>query len=424
MSETGEAAMPLIEAALAFAITMLALSLVCSSILEVFHRSFRLREKGLEYMLGQLFDSVLSKYQAAGAPAGAKQAFVAEMTANRAPLHAVTAPAPAPAAAAAAPVAAPASRPEKFRAWLKGLHLRNLWSDRRVKELSLTDFMDRLGSLDLAKDIKIRAVGRAAAAGVSAADAVDLALKDIAQKFDGFGRDAGVYFEARARIVSVVIAIVLAFVVHVDAVDLFRTYLRDPNARAKVIEQTQAVTAQYKAAKDAADALKQVTASPQPASEDVKAEIDKLKKEWSDAIGSVDTTVKEYTDLGMPLGWTPERVRDAKIKHLIWFCPDDYWPWSGKCAPEKQHVLFEVPTEPRIVFYLLLGGLLIGLGSPFWYDVVTNLTNLRKATQSAAPARQVPSAPQPPIVATNDKPQPVTPVGAFDVAQKAAALRS
>ena len=38
----------------------------------------------------------------------------------------------------------------------------------------------------------------------------------------------------------------------------FRTYLRDPNARAKVIEQSEAVTAQYKAATEAADAVKAI----------------------------------------------------------------------------------------------------------------------------------------------------------------------
>src|SRR5204862_3951769 len=62
----------LIEAALAFAITMLALSLVCSSIVEVIHRTFKLREAGLKYMLEQLFDQVLVGYLKPGLEAKAK----------------------------------------------------------------------------------------------------------------------------------------------------------------------------------------------------------------------------------------------------------------------------------------------------------------------------------------------------------------
>ena len=54
--------MQLIEAALAFAITMLALSLVVSSFVEIIHRIFSMREAGLKYVLGQMFDQVLAKY--------------------------------------------------------------------------------------------------------------------------------------------------------------------------------------------------------------------------------------------------------------------------------------------------------------------------------------------------------------------------
>jgi hypothetical protein len=54
--------MQIIEAALAFAITMLVLSLTCSSFVEIVHRVLSMREDGLKYMLGQMFDQVLAKY--------------------------------------------------------------------------------------------------------------------------------------------------------------------------------------------------------------------------------------------------------------------------------------------------------------------------------------------------------------------------
>ena len=43
--------MQLIEAALAFAITMLALSLIVSSFVEIIHRAFKMREAGLKICL-------------------------------------------------------------------------------------------------------------------------------------------------------------------------------------------------------------------------------------------------------------------------------------------------------------------------------------------------------------------------------------
>ena len=62
--------MQLIEAALAFAITMLALSLVVSSFVEIIHRICSMREAGLKYMLGQMLDQVLDEHIRSGiAPA-------------------------------------------------------------------------------------------------------------------------------------------------------------------------------------------------------------------------------------------------------------------------------------------------------------------------------------------------------------------
>jgi hypothetical protein len=548
--------MPLIEAALAFAITMLALSLIVSSFVELIHRGFKMREAGLQYMLGQLFDQVLVQYvqplaekELATNPKlqgkaiqdaykAVRDSFVERMTANRAPvglkpdptLSAIPKPvAPAPVVAAPAVPAAPASA-APVRAALKqwwsenvtkpwsentkpALRPGNIWGGRRITKLTPTDFMERLGSVEVGAQIKQAVTGGghnsvaavdavfkdvaqkigsidikeqikkgvletgkpeaelaagavasiaqrltgidagaeikkfATATGQGAADAVDTVLKDIAQKFDGFGNDAATYFEGRARFMSVMVAIVLAFAAHVDAIDLFKTYLRDPNARAKVIEQSQAVTAQYKAAQDAADALKKIVPDPAAAPPDVKAQLEKLKKDWEAATANTNATVKEYADLGVPIGWTPDRLNAANMKALVWTCQqlkqgekprlwtlwqecqDDDDGYKGLKGQQHKHVYVQIPMDPGILFYLLLGGLLIGLGSPFWYDAVTGLTNIRstvKGVTGAAPQPQAaaagaPAAAAPP--ANVDKPQPDTPVGAFQVANIALGAR-
>jgi hypothetical protein len=554
--------MPLIEAALAFAITMLALSLIVSSFVEVIHRAFKMRENGLEYMLKQLFDQVLVKYaqplanavrdeaekaiknnpklkddkalkKIMAAPYEAvRDSFVKQMTTNRAPVGLKPDPtlAVAPAAGAKEP----------------GLRLGNMWGGRRVTQLTPTDFMERLGSIDIGDRIKeattagvaiaphaalkdvaqkfltidvsheiaaaatatdsdkaaanaalldsiVTKLGNinideeakkaAAAAGKVAADTLDTVLKDIAQKFDGFGKDAASYFEGRARFMSVMVAIVLAFAVHVDAVDLFKTYLRDPNARAKVIEQSQAVTAQYKAAQEAADALRKLAPKPDatltpeeakkledakkaaeasktPAEKirdreeakkqkeeeakkaaDIKKQVDDLEKDAQTAIANTKATIKQYADLGVPLGWNDDRRKVANMKMLVWTCEElkdeqaawvTWWRAWRECKPDDkkddatakqpkdlQHVnqyvnaWIEVPWTLNAWCYLILGGLLIGLGSPFWFDAVTSLTSLRSAVGGTAGSASQPAAP---AAADAGKAQPVTPVGAFRVA--------
>ena len=51
-----------LNAALAFAITMLILSMVVSTLVETLHRFLRLRADGLRIMLGKLFDDVVAPH--------------------------------------------------------------------------------------------------------------------------------------------------------------------------------------------------------------------------------------------------------------------------------------------------------------------------------------------------------------------------
>ncbi len=421
--------MQLIEAALAFAITMLALSLVVSSFVEIIHRIFSMREAGLKYVLGQMFDQVLAKYLApafaravAADPtmaaaarndrvaqllAAARTAFVERMSANRAPMGVTPKATPTDSAVQVA-----ANRPRAF----------GLWSGRDLAAMTPAEFMERLGSIDVGQAVaaaNAAATTAAQAAGATAANAVDVVLKDVAQKFEAFGKEASVYFEGRARLLSVVVAIVLAFAAHVDAVDLFRTYLRDPNARAKVIEQSEAVTARYKAAKEAADAVKTIVPYTNDVKPEVKEQLEKIKQDWTEAIGKADATVKQYADLGVPIGWNEERIARAKMtRPLLWTCKDpnktegegieSLWKDCGKNQWQKE-IWFQIPTAPGVVFYLFLGGLLIGLGAPFWYNAVTGLTNIRNAARGTASAD-----PQTQAAAAGTT-QPVTPVDVFKV---------
>lgn len=378
-----------------------------------------------------------------------------------------------------------------------------------------------------------------------AANYLDDALKDIAQKFEALGKDAQDYFEGRARLISVTVAVVFAFVVHADAVDLYTTFLQNPNTTAAVIAKSDAITRQYEAAQKAAtaaqhaavaakaaddakkaadtkkqseDAQKAVTqddgkkplddaqkvAEAAKAADEAKKAADAKKqsedaqkvgtqddgkKQYEDALKAAEAakagaekTVKQFADLGVPLGWTAERYEAADLLVLLWSCKklaDEKWhPWltvwrtckpddkkpddkntgtaategNTKPAPAKDgnkgtpaivtaakdgttaddrlkalnlkytNVWFGIPMNLGVLFYLILGGLLIGLGAPFWYNVVTTITNIRGSaggtTSSTAQAPSIlPLRAAAPAEA--DKAQPATPAGAFQVAQAA-----
>ena len=467
--------MQLIEAALAFAITMLALSLVVSSFVEMIHRICSMREAGLKYMLGQMLDQVLDKHIRSGIAArvqadtsiaaadregkiselveSARKGFVERMSANRAPMG-------------AAPRATPTTQAEStggdgsLLGCLKSLWAdpRNslvhfwknsvrLWNGRDLAAMTSAEFMERLGSMDVGQAIA-SANAAATNAGATAADAVDVVLKDIAQKFEAFGKEASVYFEGRARLLSVIVAMALAFLAHVDAVDLFKTYLRDPNARAKVIEQSEGVTAQHKAAVEAMKALKEIDPTEALTTEQIRQQIEALRNDWKEAITKANSTVKQYADLGVPLGWSDDRIKAAEMWRVLWTCTklsdgdtERFGTWrqtcrsdeedsktkedfaelqkSGKALNYTKHrkIWLQVPTVASVWFYLFLGGLLIGLGAPFWYNAVTGLTNLRNAVRGATSTDAQTRAAAVAAAQANTL-QPATPVDAFKVSAK------
>ena len=459
--------MPLINSALAFAITMLALSLTCSAFIELIHRAFKMREAGLKYMLEQMFDQVLVKYAkpladkelgklGADAPGilenaykSVRESFVDAMTANRAPVGLPADPtlkaAPLKAAASTAKSAADGtSQPKPLSGKIRDLledvwnKLGNIWGGRSIARLTPIEFMERLGSTDVGKEIK----AAAAVAGKDAADAeaeTDAVLKDIALKFDAFGKDAATFFEGRARFLSVAVAIALAFLVHVDAIDLFKTYLQNPKATASVIAQSQAITGQMKSMQDAAAAAKKlVPAATSDASSDyVKEQAEKLQNDVVAALSDASKMVKQFTDLGAPFGWSDARIIASNMWVLIWTCkelePGQEPSWLGtlwqsckandvgyKGPPRLQYrnVWFGIPKTLNVWFCLLLGGFLIGLGAPFWYDAVTGLANISKAIGGGSRSASGGASAAAPAAG---KPQPVTPAGAFNVSSAARA---
>lgn len=422
--------MELIEAALAFAITMLVLSLTCSSFVEIVHRVFLMREAGLKHMLYRLYDQVIVTYVRPGLEAEAKQkglagsslaavvdnlvesgrkAFVDRMTANRAPMGVTP---------KATPTTPAKDVPDKPK-WAF-----SLWGGRDLSAMTAAQFMERLGTIDIGKDIadmNKAANDIAANAGGAAADALDAVLKDIAQKFDALGKEASTYFEGRARLLSVIVAIVLAFAIRVDAVELFNTYLRDPSARNQVIEQTKTVTAQYQAA---AEVLKSVDTK----TEDGKKQVEALQADLQSAIKETRATAKRFADLGLPIGWSKQNATLDPGEDVCLVNGAIHVLAKDEPCENKQKL--GVWNVAKLLCSLLLGGLLIGLGAPFWYNTVTGLTNIRSIMKDLTGGGD----PTPPVAGTQaaalqtgatpptpDRAQPSTPVGAFNVSRAAQA---
>jgi hypothetical protein len=314
--------------ALAFALTMLALSLVVTTTVETIHRVVGLREKGLRLMMAHFYDRVIESHVLATLPTHQKRdEFLDGMTTNRAPAGA-----------------------ERWHL------LSRVWSGDKLGSLSLDDFMGRLGDSDFGD--AIARIGDDVGSG-----AIDTVLRDIAHKFEEFGREASVYFEARARLLSVLVAFVIAWQFYVHPYDLFTTFLQNPAVVAHMIDKAPEIVEQSQKAEQRLDATMQQLAQEAGTADDAgtKQRLEEIRSNLETVKATRERVIGSLAAAGVPIGWTPKRLADAHFtRSFLLIHPA---AWSLQAAASSA--------------WLLLGGLLVGLGGPFWRDLVLSLTRLR-----------------------------------------------
>ncbi|MEA2870428.1 MAG: hypothetical protein QOH67_404 [Hyphomicrobiales bacterium] len=455
--------MQIISAALAFAITMLVLSMLVASLVETIHRLLAMRERGLYYLLGRFYDDVLGPYRRnpnnpAWRPSPALRAdFQDRMSELRTPVGLTVSTGTARTSTSLLdwgnPNAAPGptglvQRSKNFLSALLGGLIAN-WRGRGLSNLTCIEFMTRLGAHPLSDRIIAKAEAVAAAptpppgpaagnatpaAGNPPPNPIDIVLQDIALKFEIYGNEASVSFERRARTLSVTVAFVVALVLHVNAVDIFTTLVQNPAVAEAVIarkdELTKDANATVAAMEKKIPAVAATGAELQVLQQAAK-EIDALKKEYADAVAKLKGAESQLAGLGVPIGWTEERKRAAA------FWPEWKWYSCEKAGEPARHVKaneqcrtgekrvtsigFGVPTAWSVLFGLLLGGLLVGLGSPFWAQMVNSLTNIRNVARGQTTPSQGTPSPTADVSAgaggAKETPQPRTPVDAFKAAR-------
>ena len=338
-----------ISSSLAFAITMLIVSMVASVFVETLHRIIGLREKGLHLMVGQFYDRVLGPYlEARGTkPEELKKAFLDLTTLNRAPSG----------------VAGKGEKQDDQMWKVSEIDEKSFdwgflswwWSGRRLSKLDVSQFMSRLGDSDVGDHISNTAENSAAG---------DDVLKDIASKFDAFGREASIYFERRARLTSVLVGFVVAYFMYVHPYELFKTYMTNPEVTQAVISLQEKVLTKYEGGLTANAAGNSGTtekATTEIGNNTTSPSVDEINSGLQTALDEADRVSKELAEKGVPIGWTQARAKEAGF---------DLGKTFG--LPYPSH-----GNWPKTIMWLLVGGLLVGLGAPFWYDMVKSLSSIR-----------------------------------------------
>ena len=321
--------MPLLDAFLAFALTMLSLATIATLGTELFVRFTRLRAKGLQLMLNDLFDKEVL-------PTLRQQADGIDWQSLKASCSA---------ALQKSPLADMASTTR----WTQFLKQTAEWLGlTKVTSLDFEEFLKRLPETDLGKKM------------ASLAEDRRRALFDrLSHRYEEFGGAVRDLFARYAQVVSLLVGIVVAFGMNVDSFRLFAAFQEDASLRGRVIASADQVFADWKKAEKQEADRRNADVKPEP--EVTKEQLEKQKQEFLEQW-------KRVNSLNLPIGYdhfpqmtsTSQSPTGALIM-MIWF----YACWG---------------------LQVTLSGLLIGLGGPFWYNVATKLMEVTRSFRSGAAA--------------------------------------
>lgn len=271
--------------------------------------------------------------------------------------------------------------------WFGGW-LRWFGADRSEK-LTTEEFIRRLARSRTGREIYQQTAGR-----------VNRLIDSLCLRYKELSEAMSEYIKNSSSILSMAIGIILAFTINLEAYRLFNFYIENPDVARNVADNAAAYADAYAEAQQRLDDALAALDRPETGRVEAIAEVREEIAAIQDRLESAPANVFALTAEGIPIGL-------------------DYFPFcrfrdtittDGKVAypckdVESRFRLFS-PKGPATdlwpdylmwIIKVIITGVLIGLGGPFWYDAVRGLARatqiLRgRAAPQKAPAGSLPGA--------------------------------
>lgn len=308
-----------LEVVLAVALSFLIFSTVASMVLEVFYRHKKIRLKGLKIMLNEFYETELIN------------------------LHK-----PSP--------NYPLKNDTQF-----SQHVLKLNKDNHA--LSAVQFIERLATSNFAKRI-----------ANNAKTDVALLINDIVRKYDEYGKATTFTFKQNAEKDNLILAVIIALVLNINVITLTKTFLDNRGLTESLIAQSETLLAQAEVQQ------RKLEQSNQQSEEN--------KIEFMHSITRLNQAVGNIKGLELPIGWSRGVLQYFEDNAAKLFCDApgssdflEQYAVTVKpyhyCKNDIDVILFWISTSLAWLISTILTGLLIGLGGPFWFDVVKRINIFR-----------------------------------------------
>jgi hypothetical protein len=175
----------------------------------------------------------------------------------------------------------------------------------------------------------------------------DRARKNIEDWYDSAMDRVSGWYKRHVQAILLVIGIIVAALINADTINIGKALVQNDALRATVVAQAEKAAAQPAP-----------TASPTPTDPTQRA---------ADAQAKFQQTRSELTDLGLPLGWVKNDY--DKDTHQL------------KNANDLRRLPNNASEAILKIIGLLLTGLAISQGAPFWFDVLNKFMVIRSTVK-------------------------------------------
>lgn len=213
------------------------------------------------------------------------------------------------------------------------------------KVTSMTGGSSTLSTIEFIRRLADTAIGKRFAR--RADSEVDILINDITERYEDYGRKASQIFRRNSAIGNVIVSVIVALSLNINAVTIFRAF---QNNR----ELTQAIAGQAEQAMGAYQLQSELQKAAAARDTSKLAPTDEDIKELQASVQKLNNAVKDAKELGLPIGWSGDTFFNTEdIKRMGW-------------------VTWFLTT--------VFTGFLIGLGGPFWFDMVKRLSVVSQVT--------------------------------------------
>jgi hypothetical protein len=326
-----------LEVAFAIALTFLIFSTILSMVLEVLYRFKKNRLKGLQVMLKDFYESELSPL-----------------------LHRTI------------------TSSDDF-----AKHILQLNKDNHA--LSTGQFIERLATSEVASQISNKTI-----------DEIQVLVNDFARRYEEYGNALSHKFKLCAERDNLIIGVAVALLLNVNVVVLTKTFLDNRGLTESLISKSEVILESAEVQQKRMQKLDSAGAAPQNVAE-FKVSVERLQK-----------TIEEAKGLDLPLGWSRDVLQYFEKGSAGLLCPakasrtkpeteeqsnaqagekKEPFPYAA-CQSTFDKVLFWGFSSIAWLLSTIMTGLLIGLGGPFWFDVIKRINLFRNMPTSISPGKK------------------------------------